>query len=525
MKLTPTRKALLFSLVTLLYSRVQAEKDESGGENVGADQFLRHRRRDTVQNDENNNDLFDLNINDNIQTRIVGGTSAKHKEFPAFVDLELGCGGSLISSNLVLTAAHCLSARWSSNAWISASQHNKGIKSEIIAVGIHPLYDPYGNKYDFAIMRLKEDVTVTPVVLNRDVNKPSSRDALTAIGLGAMSQGGRAAQILQKVTIPYVTYNTCSHIYQNMIDDTSMMCAGKNKHDTCHGDSGAPLMDSVTNAQVGLVSFGVGCGKTNYPGVYSRVTGAIDWIDDQICLHATKSPPPYCLQKSLQPITFEINYDLYPSETSWKLKNSTNDETFLIVPRGTGVIGSVSSTYYLPPGSYTFEMDDTVGDGICCQYGTGNYTIIGSGANSAIQRNGIFTTTDIVTFEVLGDGSITENENSTPKKSHEVLVDITYDLYARETEWKITNLGTGAIEKEVPLNSQIWPGLITTPLNLRDGSYLFEIKDSAEDGIYRWSNRPSVALYEKNTITGKDKILAQHTGDFGAKTDVTFILN
>ena len=63
-----------------------------------------------------------------------------------------------------------------------------------------------------------------------------------------------------------------------------MFCFGGKKSDSCQGDSGGPLICVENNTPIlrGIVSFGKGCGRPGLPGIYTRVSTYIDWIDDTI---------------------------------------------------------------------------------------------------------------------------------------------------------------------------------------------------------------------------------------------------
>jgi trypsin len=89
---------------------------------------------------------------------------------------------------------------------------------------------------------------------------------------------------LQKVDVPLVTTDECNKSYKNQIGDT-MLCAGypNGGKDSCQGDSGGPLVanDVATNQRylIGVVSWGQGCARAKYYGVYSKVSAAFDWIN------------------------------------------------------------------------------------------------------------------------------------------------------------------------------------------------------------------------------------------------------
>lgn len=69
------------------------------------------------------------------------------------------------------------------------------------------------------------------------------------------------------------------------------ICAGHlfGRRDACTGDSGGPLMLPIrTNGshfpfyQIGIVSFGIGCGRPCRPGIYVNVAHYADWISKKI---------------------------------------------------------------------------------------------------------------------------------------------------------------------------------------------------------------------------------------------------
>ena len=102
---------------------------------------------------------------------------------------------------------------------------------------------------------------------------------MRAIGFGRTSEGGSGSNRLMEVDIPVISNFQCSLSYQSHVTG-NMICAGKWGKDSCHGDSGGPLMwyKYFTFCLTGIVSFGKGCGRFGYPGVYTRVTKYLYWI-------------------------------------------------------------------------------------------------------------------------------------------------------------------------------------------------------------------------------------------------------
>ena len=76
------------------------------------------------------------------------------------------------------------------------------------------------------------------------------------------------------VNLKYVPNEECNNSYTGSVTD-NMMCAAKDFKDSCSGDSGGPLYDKGENTVVGIVSWGNGCAKEGYPGVYARVSSAV----------------------------------------------------------------------------------------------------------------------------------------------------------------------------------------------------------------------------------------------------------
>jgi len=104
----------------------------------------------------------------------------------------------------------------------------------------------------------------------------------TVTGWGTTSFQGDSSNTLLEVTLPIITNTDCAKLYGFRIQD-HQICTYEEDKDACQGDSGGPLVsldDKGHYQQIGIVSFGIGCGDKNRPGVYTRITSFIDWIKD-----------------------------------------------------------------------------------------------------------------------------------------------------------------------------------------------------------------------------------------------------
>jgi secreted trypsin-like serine protease len=252
-----------------------------------------------------------------VGAQIVGGVLADPGEYPWQVEIDnyhstshTGsfslCGGSLIDSQWVLTAAHCITE---SNGSVSASgflevytgEYNRtganGYEDRsVIKVIRHSSYNDNTLDNDIALVRLSSPVTIPNGANNLPWTKtdtiplvPANVGSLAGVnawvtGWGRTSESGSTADQLRKVQLPIIENSVCNNAshYGGRITD-NMMCAGYDAgmKDSCNGDSGGPLV--VSNAGqwklAGIVSWGDGCARVNKPGVYTRVSQYVSWIN------------------------------------------------------------------------------------------------------------------------------------------------------------------------------------------------------------------------------------------------------
>ncbi|WP_189171554.1 serine protease [Pilimelia anulata] len=218
---------------------------------------------------------------------IVGGKPVAEGSYPWVAHLSMLCGGSLISPDIVLSAAHCFeggSGRVTLhlgdvNRTKGTQREGAGVK---YGVGPDPTDPPGANVADWAVVKLDRPVTdIAPVAVPTD-NRYDATPTLRAMGWGATREFGNSVTTMREVDVPHIPADQCPDTV-----GAAEICAGdlaKGGIDTCQGDSGGPLAarDGDRWVLVGLTSWGVGCARANNPGHYARVSGFLTPIKNAI---------------------------------------------------------------------------------------------------------------------------------------------------------------------------------------------------------------------------------------------------
>ncbi len=228
-------------------------------------------------------------------SRIIGGIEAPANTYSWVVSLqskhgEHFCGASLVAPEWIMTAAHCIEDEDRESIQAVIAEHDTSVSEtgeairQIKRIISHPDYD---EDNDIALLQLEQPVEIPRVnMADQDLlNSLSSKTTLKTMGWGNRdTEGEDFPNTLHEVGVALVSKESCSKAYENVGTEISdkMICAGvpEGGKDSCQGDSGGPLVLQTDNewVQLGIVSFGEGCGLKGYPGVYTSIAAYKDWI-------------------------------------------------------------------------------------------------------------------------------------------------------------------------------------------------------------------------------------------------------
>jgi len=232
------------------------------------------------------------------------------------------------------------------------------VKRKVITILPHPGFAFKMTDPDLMLLKLESEVVgVPPLRLNSDQSVPVDLASVTIIGLGLTSYDGSYPDQLLEADINIVGIDDCNDdsSFRNFIQGDRQICANAQGKDTCSGDSGSPLMymDSTgTPTQVGLSSFGRGCGNVEFPGIFTRVSYYYrDWILPNIC-NMARNPPNECnVSTTSDSILTAANTAVTPSSTTKSPSNSPTIAPETPVTQQPSTQPPTSSPTTLPPTS------------------------------------------------------------------------------------------------------------------------------------------------------------------------------
>ncbi|XP_054738821.1 trypsin beta-like [Anastrepha obliqua] len=220
--------------------------------------------------------------------RIVGGAATTISSVPWQISLQRSgshsCGGSIYSSTIIITAAHCLQGVSTSILKIRAGSsywNSGGVLLQVSAYSNHEGYSSSTMQNDIAVIRLASSLSFSSTIkaIGLADTAPADGAAAAVSGWGTTVSGSAALPTqLRYVNVSVVSLANCSsssYGYGNAVTET-MICAYTAGKDSCQGDSGGPMVSG--GVLVGVVSWGYGCAYANYPGVYSDVAALRSWV-------------------------------------------------------------------------------------------------------------------------------------------------------------------------------------------------------------------------------------------------------
>lgn len=252
-----------------------------------------------------------------LHAEIIGGSPAPESDF-SFMALVLAgdslCGGTVIDSDSVLTAAHCVTdgdgdvlAPASFTLYIGSANIDNVPRSDqyaVTSVFRDPAYNEDTLQNDVAVLKLDRAVTTgaaIPLIGSGSQQNQAPGQSVVVAGWGTTSPDGNISSDLLMADVALDSDATCQADYPGDFDPATMICASFPGRDSCQGDSGGPLLARVqtgtttmvvkgkkrkgkkrhkkhiqipvyANMQIGVVSWGDGCAVAGSPGVYVRLS-------------------------------------------------------------------------------------------------------------------------------------------------------------------------------------------------------------------------------------------------------------
>ncbi|XP_073459873.1 chymotrypsin-C-like, partial [Aquarana catesbeiana] len=239
--------------------------------------------------------------------RVVNGVDVRPHSWPWQISLQYQgssgnwghtCGGTLISENWVLTAAHCISSSRTYRVYLGKHSLQTADEEGSVAIStekiiVHEKWNSFLIVNDIALIKLSQPAPVNEIIQPACLPPTGAllaHDSNSFVtGWGRLYTGGPIADNLQQALLPVVDHATCSKSdwWGRQVKDTMVCAGGDGIVSACNGDSGGPLNVQAGDGSWevhGIVSFGSGlsCNYEKKPTVFTRVSAYIDWLNDKM---------------------------------------------------------------------------------------------------------------------------------------------------------------------------------------------------------------------------------------------------
>ncbi|KAJ3654339.1 hypothetical protein Zmor_013533 [Zophobas morio] len=226
-----------------------------------------------------------IHPDDEVKFRIVGGVDGNIEEYPYSVSIRdenngHTCGGTLINSEYVITAAHCVASGKERSVVIgSAYLNNGGTSTKPVSTHVHPDFDRLWLRNDIAVLQIEKQTSYESSFPARmQTNFSDYENPCYVMGWGATTATGYPSKIFKVAAVQPVTPKKCHEAWKG-IYYPRLICTTSEGNATCVGDSGGPLI--CENKLAGVVCFGEPCG-TGKPDTFTAISYYNDWIDSII---------------------------------------------------------------------------------------------------------------------------------------------------------------------------------------------------------------------------------------------------